>query len=201
MKESPIAPDLIPGDDGRLRPAWADEDPQLRHYYDYEWGRPVTSESAMLERLILEGFQAGLSWKTVLQKRPAFRRHLAHFNPDELAAFGEEEIEALAQCPDIIRNRQKICAAIQNAKATIALRTHGGLVGFIHSFRPATHQRPPTVAATPSTSEESKAMAKALKAQGFTFVGPTTCYALMQAIGLVDDRPVGASGLMNNEEE
>ncbi|AZA10445.1 DNA-3-methyladenine glycosylase I [Corynebacterium gerontici] len=200
MNDQHIAPDLIRGDDGRLRPAWASEDAQLRHYYDHEWGRPITSESGMLERLILEGFQAGLSWKTILQKRQAFRRHLAHFNPDELATFGEEQVEALLECKDIIRNPQKIRAAITNARATIALREHGGLVALIESFRPLEHQRPPTVAATPSSSPESKAMAKALKAEGFTFVGPTTCYALMQATGLVDDRPLGASGLLEDAQ-
>ncbi|AZA08253.1 DNA-3-methyladenine glycosylase I [Corynebacterium pseudopelargi] len=190
------APDLILGEDGRLRPPWAAESLALQHYYDYEWGRPVRSESGMLERLILEGFQAGLSWKTILHKREAFRDRFAHFDPDLLAQFGEGEVAELLQCADIIRNRRKIESAINNARATIALREHGGLVDFLEQFTPAVHQRPRSVAATPSVSEESQAMAKALKRHGFSFVGPTTCYALMQALGMVDDRPVGAAPLL-----
>ncbi|GGG81119.1 DNA-3-methyladenine glycosylase I [Corynebacterium pelargi] len=191
------APDLVLGEDGRLRPPWAAESLALQHYYDHEWGRPVHSEAAALERIVLEGFQAGLSWKTILHKREALRARFAQFDADLLAEFGEGEVATLLQCEDIIRNRRKIESAINNARATIAVREHGGLVDLLEQFKPTTHQRPRSVAATPSQSEESKAMAKALKRHGFSFVGPTTCYALMQAIGLVDDRPVGAAPLVD----
>lgn len=186
---------LVLGEDGRTRPAWASGDQLHRDYFDYEWGKPVRTEAGIYERLCLEGFQSGLSWATVLRKRPAFREVFADFNPDIVAGFGDDDFQRLLSDARIIRNRLKIGAAINNARATVALRKEGGLVDFIWGFAPAEHTRPASMADTQATSPESKAMAKALKKTGFTFVGPTTCYALMQAIGLVDDRPVGASPL------
>ncbi|WP_025251583.1 DNA-3-methyladenine glycosylase I [Corynebacterium vitaeruminis] len=187
---------LVRGEDGRVRPVWASLDELQREYYDFEWGAPVRSEQGIYERLCLEGFQSGLSWATVLRKRPAFREVFAGFDPDAVAAFDEEVVEALMADARIIRNRRKITAAINNAQATVALRGDGGLAELVWGFVPAEHARPESAKSVQSTSPESVAMAKALKTAGFRFVGPTTCYALMQALGMVDDRIVGASPLI-----
>lgn len=205
--ETPLSPchphdtDLVQGSDGRWRPGWAQGSELLRDYFDYEWGAPVDSEAGLYERIVLESFQAGLSWATVLRKREAFRARFADFDPDAVAAFGEGEIEHLLGCADIIRNKAKINAAITNARATVALRERGGLANFLAQFQPEDHEQPATLAATPSGSEEAKAMAKALRAEGFRFVGPTTCYSLMQATGMVNDRPVHASPLLPTKDQ
>ena len=183
---------LIIGEDGRARPAWAATSPLLQNYYDTEWGMPVRDEAGIYERLSLEAFQSGLSWETVLRKREAFRRAFAHFEPDTVAAFDEADIERLLADASIIRNRRKITAAITNARATIALREKGGLTDFVWSFQPEQTPAPESVTDIASTSPESVALAKALKKEGFVFVGPTTMYALMQAIGMVDDHLVGS---------
>ncbi|AFM06471.1 DNA-3-methyladenine glycosylase I [Corynebacterium pseudotuberculosis] len=204
LKSTPLSTDLVlaeglvVGEDGRVRPEWAAKDPLLRKYYDYEWGRPVHTESGLLERLSLEAFQSGLSWATVLRKRDAFRAAFYDFDADTVARFGEEDIVRLLGCSEIIRNRRKIEAVITNARATIALRASGGLDAFIWGFAPKEHQPPATLADTPTVSNASKALAKALKKAGFTFIGPTTCYALSQAIGMIDDRPAGASKLLDD---
>jgi DNA-3-methyladenine glycosylase I len=174
------------GDDGLSRPPWASVDPLLREYYDTEWGLPVRDEQGLYERISLEGFQAGLSWATILRKRPAFRAAFHDFNPDIVAAFTEHDVERLLQDPGIIRNRLKIRAAITNAKAVIALRDEGGLVDFVWSFQPPETPLPLTHADVPTQSPESVALSKALRKKGFSFVGPTTMFALMEAIGLVD---------------
>lgn len=183
---------LVIGGDGLARPAWADTDPMLRDYYDTEWGMPVRDEQGMFERLTLEAFQSGLSWATILRKRPAFRDAFDGFDPDTVAAYGDDAVERLMNNAGIVRNRAKILAAVGNAAATVALRDHGGLVDLVWSFQPAQTPHPETVAQIPTQSEESKALAKALRAQGFSFVGPTTMFALMEAVGIVDTHLVGS---------
>ena len=191
---------VIIGDDGLARPAWASSDPLLREYYDQEWGLPVTDEQGLYERICLEGFQAGLSWATILRKRPAFRSAFEGFNPDAVALFTAADVERLMQDPGIVRNRMKILATIKNAQATVALRQEGGLVDFVWQFRPASTPRPVVHTDVPTQSEESVALSKALRKKGFSFVGPTTMFALMEAIGMVDTHLVdshrrGSSGV------
>src|SRR5688500_17089862 len=132
----------IIGDDGLARPSWAAADPLLREYYDTEWGLPVRDEQGLYERICLEGFQSGLSWATILRKRPAFRAAFADFNPDAVALFTDADVERLLQDPGIVRNRLKILAAIRNARATLALRQEGGLVDFVWKFQPAETPQP-----------------------------------------------------------
>ena len=178
---------LITGEDGLARPSWASSDALMREYYDTEWGMPVTDEQGLYERICLEGFQSGLSWATILRKRPAFREAFAGFDPDVVATFTEDDVERLMQDEGIVRNRAKITAAITNAKATIALREEGGLVQFVWSFQPDE-----TPAPAPSTSPESIALSKALRKKVFAFVGPTTMFALMEAVGIIDTHLVGS---------
>ncbi|NMR30750.1 DNA-3-methyladenine glycosylase I [Crystallibacter degradans] len=187
-------------EDGLARPAWAAVDPMLRDYYDTEWGMPVHGEQAIYERISLEGFQAGLSWATILRKRPAFREAFKDFHPDTVAAFGDADVERLMQNAGIVRNRAKITAAITNAKATIALRKDGGLDEFVWSFKPDATPAPQNIEQVPTTSAESIALSKALRKRGFAFVGPTTMFALMEAIGMIDTHLVdshrrGSSGV------
>ena len=183
---------LIHCEDGRARPTWACTSDLLRDYYDTEWGMPVRDEQGLFERLSLEGFQAGLSWELILRKRPAFRAAFADFNPDEVAVFTDADVERLLTDSGIIRNRRKIEAVITNARATIDLREKGGLVELIWSHQPAETPAPVTADDVPSRSPESAALARALKKEGFTFVGPTTVFALMEAIGVVDTHLVGS---------
>lgn len=183
---------LITGDDGLARPAWAAADPLLREYYDTEWGMPVTDEAGLFERIALEGFQSGLSWRTILAKRPAFRAAFARFTPDVVARFGDDDVERLAADASIIRNRSKIRAAIDGARATVALRERGGLPALIWAHRPARTPIPGPDEPLPTRSPESEALAAELKRAGFRYVGPVTAFALMSAIGMVDLHPVGA---------
>jgi DNA-3-methyladenine glycosylase I len=197
---TPGGTNLILGDDGLARPLWAAADPLLRDYYDTEWGLPVRDEHGLYERISLEGFQAGLSWATILRKRPAFRAAFRGFDPDAVATFGPADVERLMQDAGIVRNRLKIQAAITNAKATIALRDDGGLVDFVWQFQPESTPSPTSHEQIPTTSAESIALSKALRKKGFAFVGPTTMYALMEAIGMVDTHLVdshrrGSSGV------
>jgi DNA-3-methyladenine glycosylase I len=190
----------ILGDDGLARPPWAATDPLLREYYDTEWGMPVRDEHGLYERISLEGFQAGLSWATILRKREAFRAAFLGFDPEKVAQFGEADVERLMLDAGIVRNRLKIRAAITNANATLALRTDGGLVDFVWSFKPNATPSPATVADIATQSPESVALSKALRKKGFAFVGPTTMYALMEAIGMIDTHLVdshrrGSSGI------
>ncbi|NLU82478.1 DNA-3-methyladenine glycosylase I [Rhodococcus sp. HNM0569] len=192
--------DAIVGDDGLARPVWASSDPLLREYYDTEWGMPVVDEPGLYERIVLEGFQAGLSWATILRKRPAFRVAFADFDPDRVAEFTDDDVERLMADAGIVRNERKIRAAITNARATVALRDDGGLVDFVWSFKPDRTPAPRTLAEVPTTSDESVALSKALRRKGFAFVGPTTMFALMEAIGMVDTHLVdshrrGTSGI------
>lgn len=174
------------GDDGLARPFWAAADPLLREYYDSEWGLPVRDEQGLFERLSLEAFQAGLSWATILRKRPAFRAAFHDFQPDIVAAFTDADVERLMLDSGIVRNRLKIRAAITNAQATIDLRADRGLVEFIWSFKPQSTPMPESLTEVPTTSPESVALSKALRKRGFVFVGPTTMHALMEAIGMID---------------
>ena len=177
---------IIIGDDGLARPLWASVDPLMREYYDTEWGLPVRDEQGLYERISLEAFQAGLSWATILRKRPAFRAAFANFHPETVAAFTETDVERLQQDTGIVRNRLKIRAAITNAQATIELRNKGGLVDFVWGFQPTSTPAPSTHADVPTRSPESIALSKALRKEGFAFVGPTTMFALMEAVGMVD---------------
>ncbi|WP_268927550.1 DNA-3-methyladenine glycosylase I [Microbacterium stercoris] len=190
------SPDLVVGDDGLGRPLWASKDPLLRAYYDTEWGMPIRDEQGLFERLCLEGFQSGLSWATILRKRPAFRAAFAGFDPDLVAAFDDSDVERLMADAGIVRNRAKILAAIGNARATVALRgtvgEGGGLAELVWSFRPAQPLAPRTHADIPTSSPESVALSKELKRRGFRFVGPTTMFALMEAVGIVDTHLVGS---------
>jgi DNA-3-methyladenine glycosylase I len=181
----------VVGDDGRARCPWGASDPLLRDYHDTEWGVPIRGETAHLERLTLEAFQSGLSWRTILAKRPRFREAFAGFEADVVAAYGEDDRARLMADAGIVRNRLKIDAAITNAGATVALRDSGGLAAFVAGFRPHRHVPPRSTADLATTSPESVALSRALKRAGFVFVGPTTMYALMEAVGLVDDHLVG----------
>ena len=185
-------PDLVTGEDGLARPVWAATDPLLREYYDTEWGMPVRDEAGLYERIVLEGFQAGLSWRTVLAKRPAFREVFHGFDPDAVAAMTEADVARLMGDARIIRNERKIRAAVTNARATVALREREGLVAIVWSYQPERTPEPVRFAEVPTVSAESTALSKELKRRGFAFVGPTTMYALMEAIGMVDTHLLGS---------
>lgn len=175
------------------RAAWAATDPLLTAYYDAEWGMPVTDEAGVFERLSLEAFQSGLSWLTVLRKRDAFREAFDGFDPSRVAAYGDADVERLLGDAAIIRNRAKILATVANARAAMRLRGEGsGLAELVWSYRPERSPAPRVEAEVPSTSPESVALAEELKRRGFSFVGPTTVYALMTAIGIVDAHLVGS---------
>jgi DNA-3-methyladenine glycosylase I len=183
--------DLVTGDDAKARCRWGSADDLYRAYHDAEWGRPVTDERGLYEKLCLECMQSGLSWALILRKRDGIRAALAGFDPDAVAAFGRKQIEALLQDPRVIRNRRKLEAIVQNARATVAMREDTPLPELIWSFRPAPRRAPHTYADMDSLSDESKQLAKELKRRGFGFVGPTTVYATMQAVGLVNDHLAG----------
>jgi DNA-3-methyladenine glycosylase I len=173
----------------RVRCPWAGAAPEYLAYHDDEWGRPLRGVASLFERLSLEGFQSGLSWLVILRKRAAFRAAFAGFDPATVAAFGPDDVVRLLDHPGIVRNRAKIEATVHNAGRVLELDRP--LDELLWSFAPATHARPATLADVPATSAESVAMAKELKRRGLRFVGPTTCYALMQAAGLVDDHIAG----------
>ena len=173
--------EAITGEDGVARCLWAGGPGPMRIYHDEEWGVPVSGEAAYLERLTLEAFQSGLSWSTILAKRPAFRTAFCDFDAEAIAAFTDDDHARLMADTGIVRNRLKISAAITNARATVALREAEGLEALVLAHRPKV-----PVDHTATTSAESVALSKALKKRGFVFVGPTTMYALMQAVGLFD---------------
>ncbi|WP_315584891.1 DNA-3-methyladenine glycosylase I [Actinomyces viscosus] len=192
----PGNPDLVVGDDGLARPLWAATDPLLREYYDTEWGMPVRDERGVFERLSLEAFQSGLSWATILRKRPAFRDAFAGFDPEIVAGFGQAEVDRLLGDAGIVRNRAKILATIDNARATLRLReaadVDGGLAGLVWSYQPESTPRPRRLEDVPTQSPQSAALSRDLKRRGFRFVGPTTMHALMEAIGIIDTHLVGS---------
>lgn len=179
------------GEDGVARCTWAGRPGVLRDYHDLEWGVPVHGERGMFERLSLEGFQAGLSWLTILNKRERFRAVFHGFDVDRVAGMSEEDLAVLLTDTGIVRNRAKVEATRRNALATIALRDEGGLEAFVHGFRPERDPEPVAASDVPTTSAESTALSKALRKRGFGFVGPTTVHALMEATGLVDTHLLG----------
>ena len=175
--------------DGLVRCGWATSAPEYLAYHDDEWGRPLHGAAPLFERLSLEAFQSGLSWLVILRKRAAFRAAFAGFDPAAVAAFDDADVARLLADAGIVRNRAKIEATVHNARRVLALDRP--LESLLWSFAPAAHRRPASLADVPATSPESAAMARELKRRGLRFVGPTTCYALMQAAGLVDDHVVG----------
>ncbi len=178
----------VPGPDGALRCPWALSTVDYVSYHDEEWGRPVHGDDALFERLSLEAFQSGLSWITILRRRPGFRAAFAGFRIEKVAAFTEADRDRLLADPGIIRNRAKIDATLANARV-LADWPEGELEDLIwsHAPDPTTRPAPKTLADVPAVTEESTALSKALKKRGLRFVGPTTAYALMQACGLVND--------------
>ncbi|HET6412359.1 MAG TPA: DNA-3-methyladenine glycosylase I [Anaeromyxobacter sp.] len=189
---------VAPGPDGRLRCGWCLSSPDYITYHDEEWGFPVADEAKLFEKLCLEGFQSGLSWLTILRKRPAFRREFEGFDPARVARFGPRRVEQLLQEPSIVRHRGKIEAAIGNARRALELRREvGSLAAHLWSFEPKPRARPrrltwAVLRAIPRTPE-STALSRDLRRRGFRFVGPTTAYAFMQAMGLVNDHLEGCS--------
>jgi DNA-3-methyladenine glycosylase I len=182
------------GEDGRARCRWGSADPEYRRYHDEEWGTPLHGDRPLYEKMCLEGFQAGLSWITILRKRPVFRQVFHQFEPARVAQMGEDEIEAAMRNEGIIRNRAKILSTIKNARLTLDLtrETPGALDELMWSFAPPRRAAAPaSFADVPAVTDESIAMSKTLRERGFGFVGPTTMYALMQSSGMVDDHVAG----------
>jgi DNA-3-methyladenine glycosylase I len=186
------ASSIVVGEDGRSRCAWAGEPQIYRDYHDDEWAVPVRGDRALFERLSLEAFQSGLSWLTILNKRPAFRAAFGQFDPVVVSTFSDQDTQRLLADASIVRNRAKIEATISNALALVRLWDRDGpdaLDALMWSFAPgpAGRARPTSMADIPATSPESIALSKALKQVGFVWLGPTTVYAAMQAVGIVDD--------------
>ena len=187
---------LIDGDDGVTRCFWGDSPEIYRAYHDTEWGFPVEEDHRLFEKLCLEGFQAGLSWLTILRKRENFRAAFAAFDFEQVARFGERDVKRLLADPGIVRHRGKIEATINNARRAVELvESEGSLAAYVWRFQPDPASRPKTVT-WPALREmthtpESRALSKDLKRRGWRFVGPTTVYAFMQAMGLVNDHVEG----------
>ena len=183
---------IIVGEDGKRRCRWGGSTPEYALYHDREWGRPVMDDTRLFEKICLEGFQAGLSWLTILRKRENFRRAFAGFDIDRVARFGARDVARLLKDEGIVRHRGKIESTINNARRAGEVRDEfGSLAAFFWSHEPDPKSRPkkldwPTLSAMPTTAE-STALSKDLKKRGWTFVGPTTVYAFMQAMGLVND--------------
>jgi DNA-3-methyladenine glycosylase I len=184
---------LVRGSDGRRRCFWGASSPEYERYHDEEWGRPVSDDRGLYERMVLEGFQSGLSWITILRKRENFRSAFADFEIEKVARFNERDVRRLLKDAGIVRHRGKIEAAINNAKAAAAMRVNGESLGeLLWSHAPKGRRRAPrTIDDLPATTPESTALAKELKRRGFRFVGPTTVYATMEACGIVNDHLVG----------
>lgn len=185
-------PDLVIGDDGRTRCSWGAGDPLYVAYHDDEWGRPLRDEQPLFGLLCLEAFQSGLSWLTILRKRPAFERAFDGFAPEVVAGYGDDDVARLMADASIVRNRAKIDAAVTNARALVDMHAAGEtLVEVLFAHTPPPAERPPgrltSLAQVPSSTPTSKALAKALRQRGFRFVGPVVAYALMQSAGVVDD--------------
>jgi DNA-3-methyladenine glycosylase I len=187
---------LVRSDDGVVRCWWAGSDPLYLRYHDEEWGRPVTDDSRLFEKICLEGFQAGLSWLTILRKRQAFRHAFADFEIARVARFGARDITRLLGDAGIVRHRGKIESAINNARrAETLMNEFGSLAAYVWQWEPDAKSRPRRITKAAlmdlAVTPESKALSKDLKARGWTFVGPTTIYAFMQAVGLVNDHIEG----------
>jgi DNA-3-methyladenine glycosylase I len=180
---------LVLGEDGCHRCPWSAGSAEYRDYHDIEWGKQVRGDDALFERLTLEAFQSGLSWLTILRKRPQFRAAFDGFRIGTVAGYGPADVERLLADAGIVRNRAKIEAAIGNAGVALALPE--GLSALLWSYAPAARPRPASLADVPAVTPESTALARDLKRRGFRFVGPTTAYALMQAVGMVDDHLAG----------
>jgi DNA-3-methyladenine glycosylase I len=190
------APDLVRGADGRDRCGWSGRDPLYLRYHDAEWGRPLRDETRLFEMLVLETFQAGLAWITILRKRDAFRDAFRGFDPEAVARFGEADRARLLGDARIVRNRAKIDAAIRNARAFLDLQAAEGAFGdwawrIAGRTPPAADPRPTRLADVPARTPASEALSRALRERGFRFCGPVVCYAWMQACGLVDDHLAG----------
>ena len=185
--------DLLEGPDGRARCSWCGTDPLYVAYHDDEWGRPVHDDQRLFEKLCLEGFQAGLAWITILRKRPAFREAFAGFAIDVVAAYTDDDVDRLLGDAGIVRHRGKITAAIGNARAAQELVADvGSIDAHVWSFAPDRRpRRPASFAEVPASTPESTALSKDLKRRGWRFVGPTTVYAFMQSMGIVDDHVDG----------
>ncbi|WP_430593410.1 DNA-3-methyladenine glycosylase I [Humidisolicoccus flavus] len=185
---------LVVGEDGRPRCAWVGADAEYERYHDEEWGVPLRGDRALFEKISLEAFQSGLSWITILKRRPGFRAVFHDFAPARVASFSDAEIEAAMQNPAIIRNRAKVLATVHNAAVVHSMveSEPGALDALVWSFVPEPSQpRPRALEEIAAVTPESIALSKALKHRGFKFVGPTTMYALMQSAGLVDDHVEG----------
>ena len=183
---------LTIGPDGIARCSWGASSPEYEDYHDHEWGLPVGNDQRVFEKLCLEGFQAGLSWLTILRKRESFRRAFAGFDPSVVAAFGPADVERLLQDSGIVRNRAKIEATISNAAATIRLTEQGVSLGaLLWRHEPRHNPVPKSLGDLPSSTPESKSLSVELRSQGFRFVGPTTVYAAMQSLGVVNDHFAG----------
>jgi DNA-3-methyladenine glycosylase I len=183
------APGAVPGPDGLLRCPWALGSPDYRAYHDREWGRPVRGDAGIFERLSLEAFQSGLSWLTILRKRENFRAAFGGFEPGTVAGFGPAEEARLLADAGIVRNRAKIRAVIGNARAALAVP--GGLAALVWRYAGPPAPAPVTLADVPASTPASRACARELRRLGFSFVGPVTVYATMQACGVVDDHLAG----------
>lgn len=183
-----------------LQRCFGSGDPLYENYHDHEWGVPVHGDVAIYERIVLEGAQSGLAWITILRKRDNYREAFAGFDPDAVAAFGDDDVERLLLDASIVRNRLKIESAITNARAVVGLREQGtSLEELFWSFAPERRKNPPVSwDQVPASTPESVALAKALKKAGFVFVGPTTMYAAMQACGLVNDHIKGCVALRSS---
>ena len=187
---------IITGEDGKDRCFWHANLPDYLRYHDEEWGRPVVDDIRLFEKICLEGFQSGLSWLTILRKRENFRRAFANFEPEAVAAFGEEDIERLVADPGIVRHRGKIVSTINNARRALDLiASEGSLAAYVWRFEPPASERPPrfdrAALSAATTAPAAIRMSKDLKKHGWSFVGPTTVYAFMQAMGLVNDHLEG----------
>lgn len=183
------------GEDGITRCGWAANDAEYRRYHDEEWGTALHGDQRLFEKIALEGFQAGLSWITILKRRPAFRIAFDDFEVESVAAFADDRIERLVADPSIIRNRQKIEATVSNARivAKLTADAPGALDDLVWSFAPPSHRRPATIDELLSTTPQSLALSAALRSLGLRFVGPTTMHALMQSAGLINDHAVGCT--------
>ncbi|MDB5066788.1 MAG: DNA-3-methyladenine glycosylase [Chloroflexi bacterium] len=206
MEPADPLPGVVVGGDGVARCWWSGSDPLYRRYHDEEWGRPRGDDVLLFEKLCLEGFQSGLSWLTILRKRESFRTAFAGFDIDAVAAFGAEDVARLLGDAGIVRNRAKIAATVNNARRCAVLREEfGSLAAYVWAFEPAPGPRPKALdrdaLAQVTTTDQARAMSRDLRRRGWSFVGPTTAYAFMQAMGLVNDHLDGCAAREPVERE